>query len=365
VALDLVACLMLQRIGERLFPQGRTVGTLGAACTAFYPYLVFQSLTVIDTSLFTALLYVLLALTVELRDARNRVTAWAIGALAGLVLGLALLTRPILAPLVLVVWWWLGMWRGWRPATSRLLPVVLAASVVVAPWVVRNARVVGASGAITTNGGSNLWQGNNPETVAYLQAGYDVQWIAPQPIAAPDPLGPDADRELFSRAIQYLWTHPAAIPALVWTKLLVHWSIDVAPGANPAPAGERGESGSAVTARADVGRGVSLSGLSPADPVATYSQPLFDRTGRLVHRFYWGTLFALGLCGLIVTRAAWREVALVWSVPLTFTAVYVIFHPSTRYRAPADPAWFLFASAAIVWLLGHSRRGRARRTGQT
>jgi hypothetical protein len=43
------------------------------------------------------------------------------------------------------------------------------------------------------------------------------------------------------------------------------------------------------------------------------------------------------------------------------TAVYVFFHPSTRYRAPTDPLWFLLSACALVWLW--ERLSKARRQG--
>ena|GEM_PF-5756723 len=42
----------------------------------------------------------------------------------------------------------------------------------------------------------------------------------------------------------------------------------------------------------------------------------------------------LALVGIALTLRRWREVSLLWLVQLNMTVMYIIFHPSTRYRAP-------------------------------
>ena len=187
---------------------------------------------------------------------------------------------------------------------------------------------------MSTNSGSNLWQGNNAETVATLRAGYDAQWIiGPQLEEQLD--APARDAALSALALDWLRANPALVPELWWVKLLTHWSIDVTPLRNPV--GDE---------------------LPPDDPVNAYSTPLFDQLGRMVHRIYWGGLLLLALAGLALTRQHWREVSLLWLVQLSMTLVYVVYHPSTRYRAPTDPLLFLFSASALLaaWRWWSARR---------
>ena len=37
-------------------------------------------------------------------------------------------------------------------------------------------------------------------------------------------------------------------------------------------------------------------------------------------------------------------------VQLSQTLMYLVFHPSTRYRSPTDPLLFVFSAYALVWL---------------
>jgi glycosyltransferase involved in cell wall biosynthesis len=358
VICDLIALVALHRLGARLFPAGAAVGTLAAACTAFYPYLIFQSVTVVDTSIFVALLYVFLALAVGLRDAAGGRTILLRGALCGAILGLATLTRPITPPLVALVAVWLTLAVGARGMLTRMLPVTLTAALVLTPWVWRNTELFGRVVPLTTNAGSNLWQGNNPNTVAYLRAGYDVQWTPPPRIDAVDPLGPEADVQLYQHAVAFLRQHPDAIPSLLWTKLRVQWSIDVSPRVNPSPDGPPAAPG-LVTAHVDRGGGVYLTGVSPDEPVAMYARPLFDSVGRSVHKLYWGSLFTLGIVGVLLSLKRWQSVALALCPAMALTIVYVVTHPSTRYRAPGDPGWFLFAAVALLHIPLALRRGQS------
>jgi glycosyltransferase involved in cell wall biosynthesis len=333
VACDLIAIAALRRVILRVLPEREALAGVAATFVACYPYLVFQSLTVIDTSLFVAELYVLLALIAALGDRSRDRAVWRRAAAAGVVLGLSLLTRPILPLLVVLAIPWMARRAGWQRAAVSMSAMAVVAAVVLSPWVVRNYRVFGAFVPFSTNGGSNFWQGNNPETVAYLRAGFDVQWIRPDPIRAPDRLGLEADREFAARALAYLRDNPGDIPALAWTKFRVLWSLGVAPRRNPAA----------------------------GDAIEAYGQPLFERAGRTVHRVYWGALLALGLFGLVLTLRQWRDVSLLWLPPVTITIAYVVMHPSTRYRVPADPAWFAFAAVALVHLVSIVR-GRRRTT---
>ncbi len=353
-ALDLITITLLYHIGRRLFAQSTHADWIAAGAALFYagyPYLIFQNLTLIDTPLFMVLLYAFLLLVILLRD-RDTIdaTTWAVAVLAGLVLGASMMVRPILPPLALLVAVWFLFRCSLWGTVARLLPVAVVGIVVVLGWTWRNYTVYGEFVPLTTTSGANFWQGNSPYTVPYFRAGYDVQWTSPE-LQTEDLYSRAADAERFQLAYNYLANDPAAIPELLWVKFLVHWSIDIAPRRNPT-AGELPRieyQGDAWVLSEDDGD-LSLGALPEGDPVGAYSEPLFDRVGRLLHRYYYGGLFVLCLLGMATTWRWWRDVSLLWFVQLSMTVVYVAFHPSTRYRAPTDPLLFLFSAAALVWL---------------
>lgn len=353
--LDLLSLLLLWRIG--LVLTGRAaVAALAALGMAVYPYLVFQSLAVNDTSLFILELHTLLWLVVLARRTSPRAVL-ALPSLAGLVLGVAALTRPVVLPLAawIVIWWAFSL--GWRGAVRRAVPLALAAALVVGTWAVRNASAIGAPVLFATNGGSNFWQGNNARTLEYLRAGYDVQWIAPPArLDALDFRDPASNGAFAGAAVDYLRSHWQDAPRLWWEKARVHWSLDVSPRRNPAADG----GGAGVRTRVDEvtdpsGR-LGLAGLAREDAVAAYSRPLFDRLGRAVHKVYWGAALLFACVGVVLTRRAWRDVSLLWFVQANMTLAYVIFHPSTRYRLPTDPLLFLFTAAGILAVASSAAR---------
>jgi hypothetical protein len=340
---------MVYEISKRLMPRGETVGLVAGAFYGLYPYLIFQNLTLIDTPFFMTLLYafILLMILLRYRPTLDRGT-WALAIGGGLVLGASLLTRPIMPPLAVLVAVWFLFRQNLRQTILRLLPVAIVGGLALLPWIVRNSQTFGGFIPMTTTSGANFWQGNSRYTVPLFRAGYDVQWTAPT-LTTPDKYSKEADSERFALAFQYLRENPANIPELLWTKFLVHWSIDVAPRLNPRP-GERldvDENGNVVILHMDDNGALLTFGEN--DPVTAYEQPLFDRIGRPIHIVYWGGLFLLGLLGVGLTIQRWREVALLWFVQISMTAVYVFFHPSTRYRVPTDPAWFIFSAYAVVW----------------
>jgi 4-amino-4-deoxy-L-arabinose transferase-like glycosyltransferase len=281
---------------------------------------------------------------------------WLVVALVtGLALGLATLTRPVVAPLALLVSVWFLFRLSLVQTVLRLFPVAAVAALALVPWVARNYGVYGEFVAMSLTAGTNFYQGNHPDVVPYMRAGYDVQWIGPES-QQHDPYSPAGDRERFNMALDYLRAHPDAIPELVWVKLQAHWSIDIFPRRNP-DEGNRAlhEYQGDAQAQRDADGNLILGGVPEGDPVAAYdSNPTFG-LGRLLHRLYFGVLLVLALAGVTLSWRGWREVSLLWFVQLSMTFVYVVFHPSTRYRVPTDPLLFLFSAYAVAWLWGWAR----------
>lgn len=284
-----------------------------------------------------------------------------LGGLAGVVLGLAALTRPnvlIVAPMV-------GLWflfrRSLGQSLLRLLPVALLSVLVLVPWVARNYGIYDTFIPVALNSGDNFYQGNSVYTIPYFNAGYDVQWVPPPDIGDLEPFTPEANAALMSAGLTFLRENPQIIPELLWVKFKIHWSIEITPLRNPEP-GElpRIDYQGDVIAETDDAGNLSLGALPPDDPVGQYSGDTFE-LGRVIHRYYYGALFLLALAGSALALRRWREVSLLWLVQLAMMVAYIIFHPSTRYRAPTDPLLFAFSAYALVWLwlTVSERRGRS------
>ncbi|MDL1899603.1 hypothetical protein FBR02_02410 [Anaerolineae bacterium CFX9] len=358
ILLDLFSISAVYLLARLIFsraqpPVLRHVPVIAALAYALYPYLIFQNLTLIDTPLFMALLngFVLMVALLTDRAAMDR-RALLLGVIAGVLLGLGTLTRANTPLFALAVVPYVWMMRGFRAAVIRLLPVALVSVLVVLPWIVRNYQVFGGFVPVALNGGENFYQGNNAYTVPYFQAGYDVQWVPPPAgMDFDDPYGIEANQARLQAGLTYLRENPAAIPELLWTKLGIHWSIDVQPLRNPTAGDlERLDYVGDVRAATDGDGLLTLGDLPPGDPVDAYSDVLFDQVGRTIHALYFGVMAGAALGFLLTQPRWWRAVSLIVLTQVANTLNYVIFHPSTRYRVPTDPLLFILSAAGLALL---------------
>jgi dolichyl-phosphate-mannose-protein mannosyltransferase len=167
--------LLVLEIGRRL--HSTRVGVIAAMLATLHPYVVWHDVHVNREILDGLLLAALTLLGLLAFERRSLAFGAATGAVAGLaVLGNARLALLPLALAVYVAWPVRPLWRALLAAGVT----VVAAAVVVAPWVVRNQVVIGCA-AITTDTRA-LWKANNPDTYDVLARG---QWIDD----VPDPRG--------------------------------------------------------------------------------------------------------------------------------------------------------------------------------
>lgn len=361
IVLDLLSISLLYAICRRLFrqgslwgvPHGDWVGTLAGLFYAAYPYLIFQNLTLNDTALWIFLLHAFVLLLILLRG-RTIFDRWTLlwALLAGLVLGLAMLTRALL-PLfaLLAALWFLFRLNLWQ-TVLRLGIVAIVGVLIVLPWMIRAYGIYGGFVTISLNGGENLYQGANAMTIPLLRSGYDAQWsIPPENSVKGDPY--TNNQILLEAGLDYLREQPEEIPALIATKFLVHWDIRITPHLNPQP-------GESFALAEDGSLRVLREGeqLQDVELLSIYNQGLLDTVGRPVHMLYYGGLLALAIIGSVLAFPHWREVSLLWFLQFSMMVMYIIFHPSTRYRVPTDPLLFaLSAYALVVWLQAiHNRR---------
>jgi hypothetical protein len=176
-----------------------------------------------------------------------------------------------------------------------------------------------------------------------FRAGYDVQWSLPP--AERDPENWFRNNQLLQQAgLDYLRTYPERIPELLWVKFLVHWSIDIAPRKNPV----EGQSFALDEAGNLLVLNDTDSNLQDIETIAIYSSSFVDRVVRPVHILYFGGLLILAIVGVALSWRQWRNVSLLWFLQISMTIMYLLFHPSTRYRVPTDPLLFAFSAYTLV-----------------
>jgi len=161
VALLGLATYLTYYVGRRFFSH--STGVLSAFLLLLLPGLFAYSAILNSDLLFTTLLLSILSLA--LGNPRSPQSAFWRALLAGLLNGFLALTRS--AGLALIPLWIFIYWRAGHRETREIriwvAALVLGTGVVVAPWTLRNYVVFHKVIPVSTNDGTNMWMGNNPE----------------------------------------------------------------------------------------------------------------------------------------------------------------------------------------------------------
>lgn len=272
---------------------GKTAGLLAAALgAAFFP-LAVQATFLLTETLFLFLFVLGMAVWEGRRTAFRSF-------FAGMLFGLAALTRAVGLPLVLLA-------AGEalfspRPVRFRSALLVLAgAALAIGPWTVRNAVVHRALILVDTTGPTNLWLDNDPD-------------LGRDRVKAELLKYPEGERQSLAlrRGLEAILSHPAWFLEKSWKELQKFFSLEYFDDflARPAiwyPPGE-------VWARVLLGDGLYL------------------------------LLLVAGLVGLFLDRA--RPVDLLWLAYLLTTAA--LYHVELRYRLPFLIALLPYAAGVLA-----------------
>jgi hypothetical protein len=309
--------LALGRIGAGAF--GERAGLFAAGLAAFYPELVWFCAHFWAETVFALLLWWGFERLLQADD-RGSVE---LAAVAGLLWGLAVLTRETALYFLPVAALWLA-WR--RDGGGRRAAFFLAtALLVILPWTLRNWVVFQVFLPVSSAGALNLWQGNTRMT---RQEVYEEYWA------------------VRGRAQKYHHARERALEAIVERQPL--WIFEKLRDEMPAYWAAHGQPIVHIErgAYGKVARPYALAAIAVV--VAPYVVLL--------------GLFVLGIAALPRGRPVW--------LLLAFLAFYVLLHVAAhgypRYRLPSLPVLFLVAGQGWVFLrtrprphLGAGRLGSA------
>ena len=211
-----LAYLLGLRLGGRA--HGRTVAAAAAFLVALFPEFVFYANLAASENLFIPLvLGACLALSppdaeetagddvvsADATGGNSRAPSWARAAIAGLLIGFAILVRttatalPLLMLLVLVI-----RYRS-KASLVAALSFTIAVAVALSPWLIRNTVVMGAP-VLSTNGGISLWGASGP----LASGGYQPKEPLPR-VDRSSPAQEMASNDYYSKeAMDYILTDP-------------------------------------------------------------------------------------------------------------------------------------------------------------
>lgn len=349
MGLGLATCWLLFGLGRRRF--GDAAGLTAAAMMGTYWVSLYFEAEFMAPSL---LLFLLTLWTSQIERCgrlldEQRLT-WKQTALAGFLLGLTALVRPnvlVLGAPPLIWWLWLsrrtpgGRTLPWRPAVG----FVVAIGLTVLPATLRNGLVTDDWVLVTSNAGINLFVGNHPDSDGYTPGSPDLAallgetgWDSfDQPniaaAVAAEVGRPLKDSEVSSyfsrRAWRTLRAEPAAVAKLWGRKLLLFFG--------------------------------------PAEISNTKVLTMEHRhSPTLGLGLDFATVWALALWGSLLL--AWNRLrakpqnlpfgGFLWLCLAFFTASYLPFFVSARFRLPMVPWLMLLAGGgvAMLWSAWKERR---------
>jgi Flp pilus assembly protein TadD len=331
ISIGSLACGILFLAGKRFF--SRTTGIVAGLLLALYPTAIFFDGLIQKANL--GLLWTVLLLA-ALGRARERPT-WRSFALAGIPLGLLMLTREETILLVPVLAAWSVVATRGETATKRtgaVLAFLGGLALMLLPVLVRNAVVGGEFALTTSQAGSNFYIGNNPSA--------NGTYV---------PLVPGRQNTEFERKDAFDLAERESGRKLTPGEVSRFWF---------------GKSFAWI--RANPGDWLRLLGTKVALLVNWYEMPdyedqyFYERSCVLLRALdsvgHYGVLLPLAAAGLVLTLARRREIFVLYLVLGTLAFGVVLFYVFARYRYPVVPVLVLFAATALV---EGTERIRARR----
>ena len=312
-AIGAIAVAALALIARRLW--GRRVSLVTAAIAAIFPPIIFVAESLYSEALFVPLVVFATAAIVEYRYRRK----WWILILAGVLTGLAALTREYGAVLVIPFCVALRPRDGWTRNSLAPITVLIACTfVIVIPWTIRNAVVLHAFVPVSTSTGNTIAGTYNSVS---RDARHDpAAWRDPSKIpdfrriyAIAHQNQAKMNSSLESAAFAFIGRHPA------YPFVVAYWNTV---------------------------RMLELAGFHRSEATAHYIGVPPGDTDVGIYVLWLLLLLAIGGCFTPQVRSGPKWV---WLIPvLMYLSVVFTQSETPRFRSPIDPFLVMLASIALV-----------------
>ncbi len=317
MAIGLASVAMTYGLGRKLVD--RRTGIIAASLHAVYPLTVYFEGEILLDSLFLLLVQITVYCFLRWRDtSRASDLLW-----TGLACGLAAITRPtVLVAVPLVIIWVLAV-PGLKDRTKHVMMFLVGLAVFVTPVFARNVIVADDPVPIASQGGINLYIGNNDSADGYSAAmpeplGYNweiaqITWLAEKNSGRDLKPGEVSDYWR-NRALTWISDHPGRFLELYLKKIYLQF------------------------ANLEVSNNRPFRAVFEDIPLLRYNPLSF------------GLVFPLAVLGIIATRGRHRGMAFVLLLACLYLATVSLFFYSSRFRLPLLPIYFILAAAGVGML---------------
>jgi len=325
--LGIAAALLIFAVGRRC--GGVRVGFLAGLGLCCYGPLLFFFSQLLPTGLAVTLNLAAILLLLRLTEKPT----WPRALALGLTVGLATLTVPNSAVMILIALGWIAVQTGHltrqdpnqnRDVLRLALALVAGLIIVIAPVTIRNYSVSGEFVPISTNGGINLYIGNNPhpEETLTIRPGLDWERLVAMPYRLGAKTDTEAERFFVNKVVTFAWKSP-----LEYIRGLLEKTQE------------------AFTSR-EIPRNEDINVFAGHSAVL---RALVWRIGSFAFPF--GLIGPLAIVGALTLTRRHRARSLVLLFALGYMASVILFFPASRYLAPVIPAFVIFAVLGIKRLI--------------
>ena len=331
--------IFIFKIGRKLFSEA--VGVISGFAYALYGTLVFYETMFLIPVIFLFFLVWGFCRLIENQDSAS-LKSWLI---TGLIFGLAAITRPNIIIVVPFLALWLFFKHGkqspvWKMAIRPALVLVAGMFLAITPVTIRNYVVTGDFILISSQGGINLYLGNNQAAdgltmiMPEVELGQNITWDMFIPVtsaAAEKELGRElSDSEVSSfwtgKAVSFIVNNPGRFLSLVWKKSVY-----------------------------------LLSGFENSDASDIYYQ---RRKSGLYSLLVWdniisvpfGLLLPLVFLSIFVLRKDFSKLLPLYVFILAYIPSIVLFLVTARHRLPLVPFLIVIAAAGVYRLLKSAKK---------
>jgi 4-amino-4-deoxy-L-arabinose transferase-like glycosyltransferase len=310
-----IGVLLIGAIGIRIGSE-RT-GVIAAFIFAVYPPLVWICAYALSEALFATLALACVWWLMPVLDADAPKGGKGALFIGGMLIGLAILTRPAMLfflPFALLL--------GWRHRASFAVAILAGTLAVVLPWTARNAAVYGRFVLVASEGGVTFWTGNHREAQGEgdLAANPHLKQLNQEFRARHRGLTEEELEPIYYReALSFIAEAPLRWVGLLAKKLFYTWV--------------------------------------PIGPSYRLHSPRYFWTSVVAY----GALLPVAVFGFITLWRSGRRPWTLWALAGSTVVVALLFFPQERFRIPViDPTLILCAAAALTPVLSPAPTGPRR-----